>query len=265
MKSRVKYWLSRNPKLYARLLRWTGRSSPEKTAFLHLVRDGDVVLDIGANRGHFTLLFSHLVGAGGEVHAFEASPDTFRMLTQNVAREQRFRNVHVVSSAVGDSAGPVLLFMPGRDDGQASLRKHRHGSWAEAAAAVTEFECPMIRLDEYVPVHVSRPIDFIKCDIEGAELPALRGAADTLARQHPLIFCEVCAAWSGDFGYGPADLAAFLRELGYDTFCATQEADAGRFLRPVEPSALTSLGDSRDLLCAVRSKHSQRLRRVGCA
>ena len=59
------------------VLRWTGSGCLEKRVYLALVREGDVVFDIGANLGHFTLLFSDLVGRRGEVHAFEPVPPTF--------------------------------------------------------------------------------------------------------------------------------------------------------------------------------------------
>ena len=77
--------LATNPALYRRLLMWRGRTSAEKLAFLALVDRGDLVIDIGANRGHFTLLFSDIVGARGRVLAFEPVPQTYHELEGSAA------------------------------------------------------------------------------------------------------------------------------------------------------------------------------------
>ena len=73
--------LARHPLVYERLLRAAGRGSLEKRTFLRLLRLGDVVVDVGANAGYFTLLFSDIVGASGEVHAFEPIAPTFDRLS----------------------------------------------------------------------------------------------------------------------------------------------------------------------------------------
>jgi predicted methyltransferase len=72
--------LARRPRLYSELLRTLGRGSLEKRTFLRAIRSGDVVIDVGANEGYFTLLFSDIVGATGEVHAFEPAEPTFNVL-----------------------------------------------------------------------------------------------------------------------------------------------------------------------------------------
>jgi hypothetical protein len=61
---------------------------------------------------------------------------------------------------------------------------------------------------------VSR-LDFVKIDVEGAELDVLKGAVESIKRFHPLIYCEVFEKWAQSFGYTPGDLFAYLAGLGY--------------------------------------------------
>ena len=61
-------------------------------------------------------------------------------------------------------------------------------------------------------------IDFLKCDVEGAELLVLQGALQTLRRWCPKILVELNSNWSQPFGYSPADTLAFLRSCGYRCF-----------------------------------------------
>ncbi len=205
--------LALSPKLTLALLRATGRGSMEKRLFLQLVKRGHTVLDIGANRGHFTVLFSHLVGARGVVHAFEPVPTTFAMLKKNAATLTAHPNCKLQTLALGEHSGRATMFQPGTDDGQASLRTHEHGSWG-TAQSVAEHSCEVATLDEYAR-HFPR-LDFIKCDVEGGELPILRGARTVLERHSPVLYVEVVAEWARNFGYTPGDLVRFLREAGYD-------------------------------------------------
>lgn len=212
-KRRLQLALGRFPGMYRALLRLAGRGSAEKRAFLGLVGRGDVVLDIGANRGDYTVLFSDLVGPRGAVHAFEPVPATFARLSERVAADCGYRNVWLWNRAFGDRAGTVEMMVPGDDDGQASLRPHRVGSWG-GPEAVRRVPVEVGRLDDWA-AELPR-LDFVKCDVEGAELPVMEGGAATLARLAPLLVLEVYAEWTRDFGYTPADLRRRLAAMGYD-------------------------------------------------
>src|SRR5262245_22362277 len=98
--------LARMPGLYARLVGLRRHPNLEKILYLRLIRRGDAVLDVGANTGYYTLLFSHLAGAHGRVHAFEPVPPTFALLSRNTRRAD---NVVLNDCAVSDTAGPLSL------------------------------------------------------------------------------------------------------------------------------------------------------------
>src|SRR5258706_3403573 len=109
VKQTIERFLCRHPRLYLRVLQALGRGSLEKHAFLALLRAGDVVCDIGANRGHFTRLFARIVGKGGHVHAFEPGPGTFERLREAMSASGVPANFTLHPVALSDSPGfPIL-------------------------------------------------------------------------------------------------------------------------------------------------------------
>jgi len=229
--------LSRYPRTYLSILRLIRRGSIEKRVFLSVLRAGYAVFDVGANRGSFTLLFSDIVRSNGQVFAFEPVPSTFALLEKAVAG---CSNCEVHNVALGNDSGKVFLHLPGTDDGQASMRQHNHGSWA-VAQKLHHHECCMTTVDE-VAANLTR-LDFLKCDVEGAELLVLQGARSTLQRLSPILFLEVFEEWTLAFNYTPAELVGFLRGIGYSTIFLVNDT-----VRPLRhPSEIIG---SVNLLCA---------------
>jgi FkbM family methyltransferase len=249
----------RMPYAYHGILKLWGRSNSIKVLLVGLVRRGDVVFDVGANRGVFTSLMSNLVGPDGRVHAFEPSTDTCRLLRVTlVERARRPANVAVNASAVGTEDGVATLYTPEQDHGQASLRTHDTGSWS-AHASVRSAEVAVTRLDTYSAAQAQSRIDLVKMDVEGAELPALRGFAAGLRSFHPIIVCELCGAWTRAFNYEPSAVIEELRMTGYDSFhLVTDRGD----LRALTSSHLVNDGESHDLVASVEDAHASRVRRL---
>jgi FkbM family methyltransferase len=210
----VRRLFAKAPKLYLAMLKALRRGSQEKRMYVSLVRKGDVVIDIGANVGYFTTLFSDLVGPGGEVHAFEPLPSTFELLSGNIRRLPAHKNVILNCFALGERDQRTTLFVPNEDHGQAALAQHRIGSWTTHQIRAVNVE--MMRLDRYAERLTK--IDFVKCDVEGAELLVLRGGKSTLRRCRPKIFLEIEECWTISFGWTAADVVGFLREIGYQHF-----------------------------------------------
>ncbi len=259
MREQIKFLLTRMPALYTRILRLKKRKEydNERIVFLTAVRDGDVVFDIGANRGTYTLFLSNIVGPKGEIHAFEPVPPTFAMLSENVSKRRRFDNIKLNNSAAGESAGTITINMPDCDDGQASMARHAAGSWKEAKT-ISTFQCHVTTLDAYA-ASVPRAPAFVKCDVEGAELLALRGGKEMFTRHTPILMLEICKDWTRNFGYAPLDVYHFARSLGYDIFYLIDETI--RLLENPESELQESkLGASADLLCGVSRSHQERLK-----
>ena len=93
--------LAKTPDTYLRSLQLIRRGSFEKRLYLSLIRKGNVVVEAAAHTGHFTRLFSDLVGATGTVHGFEPVPETFGLLTRNLRRRPAYKNLELVCAALG--------------------------------------------------------------------------------------------------------------------------------------------------------------------
>ncbi|MEX2110694.1 MAG: FkbM family methyltransferase [Gemmatimonadaceae bacterium] len=214
----IDFWLTRMPRLYTQVERFRHWINWDKRLYLSLINPGDVVLDIGANTGTHTVIFSHLVGKSGKVLAFEPVPASFERLQANLARRSRFANVSAFQVAIGNPASRhegTTIIVPGEDPTQASLRVQTGGSWA-AGPDFREYSCPLTSIDAEVSDAALSRLDFLKMDIEGGELDALKGAARALSTHRPFIYSEVYEKWTAGFGYTSADLFALLRSLGYD-------------------------------------------------
>jgi FkbM family methyltransferase len=138
---------------------------------------GDTVIDGGGCWGDTALYFAERVGPGGGVHCFEFVPDNLRILRLNLELNQGLEpRVRVVPSALWSRSGERL---PYSGEGPATSVATNLDSGAGAV--------PTIALDDYVRELELPRVDFIKLDIEGAELQALQGAEDTLRRFRPRL------------------------------------------------------------------------------
>jgi FkbM family methyltransferase len=259
LKAWLDFALAQAPGLYRRILYRRRVVNLEKLAFLAVLRRGDVVFDVGANTGHYTLLFSHLVGRRGRVHAFEPVPPTFAALAAHLARARRFDNVELVEGALAASERTLEIFLPGTDHGQAAIVRHAAGAWSRAPE-VTSYSCQATTLDSYLRTRGQEPPAFVKCDVEGAELRVLEGAVETLRHHPPLLHLEVNPDWTRSLGYQPADLVGFLSAFGYTRFVLLDERERGGPLSPADAQRhFATFHGSANLVCGVPEVHAARL------
>lgn len=181
----------------------------ELAMILRLVEPGSTVFDIGANIGWYSLRIA-AARPDARVLAFEPVPATCATLRANVERN-RCPNVVVHQFGFSDTAGPVRFFVYPDIAVNASMADHHSGG---PSAEVT---CEVRTIDEFVATSGER-VDLVKCDIEGAELLALRGGLATIEAQRPVIFAEMLRKWSADFGYHPNDIIDLLGGAGYRCF-----------------------------------------------
>ncbi|MBN1593390.1 MAG: FkbM family methyltransferase [Candidatus Coatesbacteria bacterium] len=180
------------------------------------LRPGMVVFDLGANLGQYTLLAAHAVGEHGHVHSFEPSARMFRELEFNVGLNGLSPRCTLNRLAVSDVAQVARLsrYEEGAEV-YGSLGTHRRCE----AGIVGHEEVQTVRLEEYCEKNRIDRIDFVKMDIEGAELLALRGAGRLLARDDaPTILLELGDVNTAGFGYTSADLWDYLEGLGYHLY-----------------------------------------------
>jgi FkbM family methyltransferase len=179
-------WLHLNPRTGRDYFQ--GNVEPEVQSVLQkYLRHGMVFYDIGANIGFFSLLASRLVGPQGRIVAFEADPEIAARLREHVARN-RGALVSVEEKAVWSSSDSVSFVRA--DVGTSPDRGLGH----VIARGVNEMaqgtiHVQAVSLDEYAAGFVSP--DFVKCDVEGAEVEVFRGALKLLAEKKPAILCEM--------------------------------------------------------------------------
>jgi FkbM family methyltransferase len=172
---------------------WLGTAErAHQTLAMKHIRPGEVVYDIGANVGLHTLLFSRLVGEGGQVFAFEPSPDTVALLAEHV-RINRKKNVTIIQKAIAGRAGEMRFSA----HGDSRIRR------LDTGGEVTVLSVTLDQMVRELP-----PPACIKMDIEGAEVEALEAAADCFQRYRPKLFL---ATHSSD-----VRCCALLRSWGYN-------------------------------------------------
>lgn len=218
LKDAIDYRLARHPKIYLLVDRFRSWINWDRRVYLSFVGPGHNVLDIGANVGAHTLFLSHLVGADGRVFAFEPLQRNVDALHATLRRRARFANTSVLTFAVGDpkpARQEVLIRVPGDDLTQASLMPQSAGSW-ERNPTVTEQRVVLTSIDAEPAVQTLPHLDFVKIDVEGAELNVLQGARRTLMTHLPIVYSELYERWTSSFGYTPGEVFDFARSLGYE-------------------------------------------------
>lgn len=148
----------------------------------HYVQKGDVVLDCGANVGTFAR-FALDAGARTVV-AIEPAPDNLECLRRNFEKEISAKRLIIYPKGVWDKEDTLELLVDPENQAADSFVIHRQG-----AQAVTRV--PLTTIDRMVAELALDRVDFVKMDIEGAEVKALQGARNTLQRFHPRMSLSV--------------------------------------------------------------------------
>jgi FkbM family methyltransferase len=174
----------------------------ERALIERVVRPGMIAVDVGANVGLHTIGLAVRVGPEGRVHAVEPDPANFELLTKAV-KHAHFANVRLYRSAASDRAGELTLYLSAANRGD-----HR------TTPAETRRSLPVsaVVLDE---VLANEPrVDFVKIDVQGAEIAVLRGLRETIRRSPGIgLLCEFCPALMTRAGASAHDLFSSLEGL----------------------------------------------------
>lgn len=205
----VKLFCRRDDKRIAPLeiLNFGSLEKAEADIAFRLIREGDTVFDIGANIGWYTLTLSRLFKRV-KICAFEPIPETFRQLERHAAVNGA-RSARLFNFGFSDKAETKTFYFSPRNSVNASA--------ADLAGGGCEVVCKVRRLDDFAR---GKHVDFIKCDVEGAELLVFKGGLKTIARCRPVILTEMLRKWAAPFGYHPNEIIDLLAGLGYRCFTA---------------------------------------------
>ena len=179
---------------------WLGTAEKEKRViFEKCLRANNVVYDIGANVGYYSLMSSVGVGKNGTVHAFEPSPRNINFLKKHL-EINHINNVTIHEVAVSDKVGTVHFL----DDGDPVARR---------ISKTGGLEIETVSIDILIDTNIIAPPQHIKIDVEGAELEVLRGAKNLLSKNKPELFVETHDCFKENIHQNCID---FLKELGYN-------------------------------------------------
>lgn len=158
--------------------------APVQDFLARTLRRGDVFYDVGANVGYFSVLAAHFVGATGRVYAFEPLPLNAACIRRN-ARVNHMKQIRIFQFAVGE--------INGRDD--LTVTYHPGGATLKDAGKPPDARyirrVDVASLDAAQHSMSLRPPSLVKIDVEGAEVPVLRGMQRLIEQYRPVILYEI--------------------------------------------------------------------------
>lgn len=161
---------------------WLGIYEFQNTKlFAGTIKPSMTVIDIGANKGYFTLLASRLLNGDGQVFAVEPDPQNCLSLERNI-KLNNYDICQVFQMALSDKDAEAELYL-GRSDGANSIIE----SWEGLSEEKKHITVTTMRLDSFIEEKNIGKVDFIKVDVEGAELDLLMGAENCLSSNDSLM------------------------------------------------------------------------------
>ncbi len=194
-----------------------------------LVHEGDIVLDIGSNIGFYSAIISDVVGEKGKVHCFEPDRKNFAHLEDKLGKRP---NVVLNNKAVSEKTGKLEIFTSHRLN--VDHRMYRPEKYD------TSYLVDTISVDDYLSN--SRHVDFIKMDIQGAEMFALKGMQKTISENKSLkILTEFWPHGLESAGSSPAEVLTFMNGFGYSGYLIV-----GKKTQPLSADQLSTLGKTEN-------------------
>jgi len=172
------------------------------------VKRGDVVIDLGANIGYWTLFFAQLVGENGRVFAFEPEPSNFKILEKNV-RINGYQNVVLIQKAASSITGRAKLYLSYESTDNRIYDTHDNRDFINIET---------ITLDEYFRTF-DREINFIKSNIQGADFAAIQGMSSLLKKSKNIkIMTEFSPYLLKPFNAEPEEFLKTLTDEGFNLY-----------------------------------------------
>jgi len=184
---------------------WSGYEPETIPLFFRLAARALVTFDVGAYVGFFSLVAAH-ANPKARVYAFEPMPTVYERLQMNV-RINHLSNVQCVNCAIGDTEGAAEFYSSGSEMQCSSSLSL---GFMRGVERMHSFPVEVVTLDRFVRDNNLDRVDLMKIDTESTEPQVLSGMAETLARDHPLIVCEVLKDRGAE-----RQLEAILSPLGY--------------------------------------------------
>lgn len=209
----------------------------ETSLIKEIVNSGDLVVDIGANIGWYTVVLSNLVGQEGSVIAFEPEPRNYNLLQTNIYLN-KLENVTAYQIALLDSQSTVEFELSESNFGDHRVRFHnpiqnKIEKYAESFRPVISVTAyPLDELLNENPKYLAeQKIKLIKIDCQGSEIAILKGAQNTLSNTEYLI-SEYWPYGIRRAGFEPTDFIEII-EKNFTSFCRIQENTPTDGFKPI--------------------------------
>ncbi len=210
---------------WRRNLQWS-KHEPETPYLADLLSGAPVCLHVGASDGRHSYVMTQ-VAPKARIFAFEPSAFSYQVLKMTVAWHGIGDRVTPIHAAVGDEAGEMLLVTPRKMSGRMGRAYAYVSQTAPNGPARPDLQdqgselqkTPVLTLDAFCAEHGVGRVDFIRMDIEGAELKALEGAAGILDRDRPHVLLEIHPAMLNTrFGGSAEAVVDLFQRRGYRMF-----------------------------------------------
>jgi len=169
-----------------------------------------VVFDVGGHFGYFSKEFSILHDGSCQIHTFEPTSYNFSILEKVCSR---YENISLNNFALSDQNGETIINIPVKEKGKIGPGLAHFGK--EKTRDYISETIKTVTLDQYVADQDLQRLDFIKCDVEGAELLVFKGGEESLSRFKPIVFAEIGEEFTLRMGYEPGELIDLFLKQGY--------------------------------------------------
>jgi len=182
---------------------------PELAMVLSTLREGDLVVDVGAHLGTFGIPMGKKVGPTGDVYCFEPLPERQTLLKRNIAENGLADTVHPIRALISDVIGAYEL-SEGSTGGVTRFEPKQ-------SAASNDAEC--VILDQWWTEQLDRKrVSLFKVDTDGMDLNVLRSAREMISTHLPTLYVEIHRGLYKESGESITELERFLGGLGYHYF-----------------------------------------------
>lgn len=205
-----KIYCYENDMITRQLKRFSAHTRNEISMLKDFIETGDVVIDIGAHIGTYTLPFSQFVGESGAVYSFEANVENFELLSKNLD-ENSIENVTKINAIVSDKKQSFQMHYP--VDGNTGTYYFLPNTEAEHNST------SIVMMDEYWFTELGGPkVNLLKIDVEGAEFNVLNSCEELIKKYLPVIYIEINIEALSRFDCDYGMIESWLRSHRYELY-----------------------------------------------
>jgi FkbM family methyltransferase len=174
----------------------------------NIIEAGNYCVDIGAHLGYYTCELSRLVGNNGKVYAIEPM-SKFNKILENLLRKKNINNVVLKQVALGGDGDFVEMGIPQVNN----MKKFAYARVMQSSTHLEYIESEKVKNETGDNLFLNLPcLDFIKCDVEGLEVPVFSSMMQVLEKYHPILLCELAD------NKERIALYEMIKHFGYETY-----------------------------------------------